>query len=259
MKISIAALFLLSVGLAGCKNSQPATSASPASTPAQAAAVVVDPTTAATITGTVTYKGPALPKAHMLDMTQDPGCPTSPQPSEAIVLNNGKLSNVFIYIKEGLPAGTFPVPSEPAVLDQKGCRYIPHVMGIMAGQQLKILNTDSAQHNVHSMPTSNSPWNESQMPMGEPIVKTFSRPEMMVPLQCNQHPWMRAYVNVLTHPYFAVSGEDGKFEIRNLPPGRYTLAAVQEKFGEQTMTITVAPKETSKADFVFSQGKAISN
>lgn len=257
MKAPFLMLFLLSlmfIGLAACNNTQPAPQ--PSSAPAsEAPLAVVDSATAGSIVGTITYQGPPLPKMHMLDMTQDPGCPTSPQPAEAIAIRNGKLANVFIYVKEGLPAGRFPVPAEPAVLDQKGCRYIPRVMGLIAGQQLKILNTDTTLHNVHSMPSANGPWNESQMPMGQPILKSFSNPEMMVPLQCNQHPWMRAYVSVMAHPYFAVSSEDGRFEIRNLPPGDYTLAAVQEKFGEQTMKIKVEPKGTTKTDFIFSQGQ----
>jgi plastocyanin len=258
MKTTLWILFLPSLfflGLAACNNTQPAPQPSAAPASEQAPLAVVDSATAGSIIGTISYKGPPLPKLHMLDMTQDPGCPTAPQTPEMYALKNGKLANVFIYVKEGVPKGRFPVPSEPAVLDQKGCRYIPHVMGLMAGQQLKILNTDTTLHNVHSMPTTNPAWNESQNPMGQPIVKTFSKAEMMVPLQCNQHPWMRAYVSVMAHPYFAVSGEDGKFEIKNLPPGEYILAAVQEKFGEQTRKIKVEPKGVTNGDFIFSQGK----
>ena len=178
-------------------------------------------------------------------------CPPERQPSEAVVTKNGKLANVFVYVKDGLPPGRFPVPSQPAVLDQKGCRYQPHVMGIMAGQTFKVLNSDVAQHNVHPMPTTNAQWNESQMPMGQPITKTFAHSEIMVPIQCNQHPWMRAYVGVMSNPYFAVSGADGAFTISNLPPGEYTVAAVHEKFGEQTTKVRVGARETAKADFLF--------
>src|SRR5262249_55730467 len=178
-----------------------------------------------------------------------------PQPSEAFVFNDGKLANVFVYVKEGLPPARFPVPSEPVVLDQKGCRYIPHMLGMTAGQPLKILNTDTADHNVHNMPHKNPQWNESKMSGDPPVLKPFPNPEMMVPLQCNQHPWMRAYVNVMAHPYFAVSASDGKFTIRNLPPGNYTLAAVHEKFGEQTMKVRVDAKGAAQADFTFEQGQ----
>jgi plastocyanin len=143
------------------------------------------------------------------------------------------------------------VPGEPVVLDQKGCRYNPHMLGIMAGQPLKITNTDTADHNIHDMPSNNPPFNESQSPTDKPVIKKFSTPEMMIPVQCNQHPWMRAYINVMSHPYFAVSGPDGTFEIKKLPPGEYTIAAVHEKFGEQTMKVKVGPKETAKAAFSF--------
>jgi hypothetical protein len=235
--------------LVGCQ-SQPApqSSAPPAAT---VPLVSIDPNTAGNITGVVSFKG-AAPKLPMLDMTQDPACPSQPQSSDAISVKNGKLANVFVYVKDGLPQGSFPVPAGPAVLDQKGCRYIPHVMGVMAAQQFKVLNSDTAQHNVHPMPSSNPQWNESQMPMGQPILKSFAKPEMMVPVQCNQHPWMRAYVSVMPHPYFAVSAADGTFRIGNLPPGEYTLAAVHEKFGEQTVKVKVGPKESASAGFVFS-------
>ena len=181
-----------------------------------------------------------------LDMTADPGCPTGPQPAEVVVANAGKLANVFVYVKEGLPQGNFAVPSEPVVLDQKGCRYNPHMLGIMAGQPLKITNTDTADHNIHDMPSNNPPFNESQMPTDKPVIKKFPNAEMMIPVQCNQHPWMRAYINVMHNPYFAVSAPDGSFEIKNLPPGEYTIAAVHEKFGEQTMKVKVGPKENGE-------------
>lgn len=237
--------------LAGCSKSQPA-SEQPAAAP-KPATISVDAATAGTLRGVVSYTG--MPqKMKPLDMTADPGCPTQPQPSEVVALNGGKLANVFVYVKEGLPQGNFAVPAQPAVLDQKGCRYIPRVVGIMAGQPLKITNTDTADHNIHDMPSKNQPFNESQMPTDKPIIKTFANAEMMIPVQCNQHPWMRAYINVMAHPYFAVSAADGSYEIKNLPPGEYTLAAVHEKFGEQTMKIKVAAKETVKAPFIYSQG-----
>jgi plastocyanin len=218
--------------------------------------ITIDTSTAGTISGAVSLKGQS-PKMKPLDMTADPGCPTGPQPAEVVVLSSDKLgqgfiANVFIYVKEGLPQGNFSVPAEPVVLDQKGCRYIPHMLGIVAGQPLKITNTDTADHNIHDMPSKNPPFNESQMPTDQPITKKFAAPEMMIPVQCNQHPWMRAYINVMSHPYFAVSSTNGSFEIKNLPPGEYTIAAVHEKFGEQTMKVKVGPKENAKAAFVYS-------
>lgn len=235
------------IALTGCNNAQ--TASAPAAAP-KAATINVDPSTAGSISGVVSFKG-VPPKLRPLDMTQDPGCPSSPQPSDAVVVAGSKLANVFVYVKEGLPQGAFAVPSEPVVIDQKGCRYNPHMLGIMAGQQLKVLNSDTANHNIHDMPQSNAAWNESQSPTDKPILKTFDKPEMMIPIQCNQHPWMRAYINVLSHPYFAVSAADGSFSIKNLPPGDYTLAAVHEKFGEQTMKVKVGQKMDSDARFTF--------
>lgn len=244
----LAGLLIAIVLLTGCNNAQ--TTSAPAPAP-KGATISVDAATAGSITGLVSFKG-TPPKMKPLDMTQDPGCPSSPQPSDAVVVNGGKLANVFVYVKEGLPQGTFAVPGEPVVLDQKGCRYHPHMLGIVAGQPLKVLNSDTADHNIHDMPQRNPAWNESQSPTSKPVVKTFANPEMMIPVQCNQHPWMRAYVNVMPHPYFAVSAADGSFEIKNLPPGEYTLVAVHEKLGEQTMMkVKVGLKETGKAGFVF--------
>ena len=188
-------------------------------------------------------------------MTGDPMCPQTPQPSEAVVVNNGKLANVFVYVKEGLPTGQSTPPSQPVVLDQQKCRYVPRVLGVMVGQPFEVTTHDQAIHNVHPMPSKNSQWNETQMPDDKPIVKKFTAPEMMIRMQCNQHPWMRAYVNVMTNPYFAVSKPDGSFEIKNLPPGEYTLAAVHEKFGEKTMKIKVGANQTAKANFDVSAGK----
>ncbi|HEY2362450.1 MAG TPA: carboxypeptidase regulatory-like domain-containing protein [Candidatus Angelobacter sp.] len=233
----------------GCSKSQPASESS--SSAAKPATIFVDMVTAGTISGVVSFKG-SVPKMKPLDMTADPGCPTGPQPAEVVVANGGKLANVFVYVKEGLPQGNFAVPGEPVVLDQKGCRYNPHMLGIVVGQPLKITNTDTADHNIHDMPSNNPPFNESQTPTDKPVTKKFSTPEMMIPVQCNQHPWMRAYINVMNHPYFAVSGTDGSFEIKNLPPGEYTIAAVHEKFGEQTMKVKVGPKENAKSAFVYS-------
>jgi plastocyanin len=239
---------LLCLGvLIGCNQSQPKPEADSA---AKISNVSIDPATVGAIAGIVSFKGTA-PKLKPLDMSQDPGCPKGPQPADIVVVNGGKLANVFVYVKEGLPQGTFAVPGEPVVLDQKGCRYAPHVLGVMAGQPLKVLNSDTANHNIHPMPNNNASWNESQSPTDKPIVKSFSHPEMMMPVQCNQHPWMRAYINVMSNPYFAVSGADGSFTIKNLPPGEYTLAAVHEKFGEQTMKVKVGAKETAKAAFMF--------
>lgn len=249
--------FILLVLVLGCGKSQAPSSEEKTQpgvvhgTPGSSTVPQVDPATVGSVSGVVSFKG-AVPKLRPLDMTQDPTCPADPQPSDAVVVKNGKLANVFVYVKDGKGLESSSAATTPVVLDQKGCRYQPHVLGLLVGQPLKILNDDNAQHNVHPMPKSNDEWNESQMPRGKPIVKTFSRPELMMAVECNQHPWMRMYLNVMEHPFFAVTGDDGSFEIRNLAPGEYTLVAMHEKFGEQTSRITVPPKGATKVDFVFS-------
>jgi hypothetical protein len=239
------AMVLCSLGCS--QRSQPASDSSAK----PAAFVTVDPNTSGQIAGVVNFSG-AVPKLSSIDMTADPMCPQKSQPAETVAVKNGRLANVFVYVKEGLPQGAFAAPQEPIVLSQKDCRYSPRMMGIMVKQPFKIVNDDQANHNIHDMPSHNPQWNEEQQPTDKPVVKTFPNPEMMLALQCNQHPWMRAYVNVMTNPYFAVTGDDGHFEIKNLPPGEYTLAAVHEKFGEKSMKVKVAARENAKAQFDFS-------
>jgi Protein of unknown function (DUF2012) len=239
---------LIGLGLLGCNSSTP--TSQPTAPAAQSPLVTIDKSTAGYISGVINFKG-AAPKFSPIDMTADPGCPSKPGTAEVVVVKNGKLANVFVYVKEGLPRGRFAPPIEPVVLSQKGCSYTPHVLGVMTGQPFKVLNEDTSEHNIHSMSAGNPPFNESQMPTDQPILKTFQKPEMHVVLECNQHPWMKAYLNVMSHPYFDVSATDGTFTIKDLPPGEYTLAAVHEKYGEQTRRIKVGPKESAKTDFAF--------
>jgi hypothetical protein len=241
----ISAILLVFIS-AGCKSSEP----KPAIDPRPI--TVVDPAKAGAVSGVITFDGPQA-KPVVLDMSQDPACPQGPQPADSARPGNA-APNIFVYIKEGLGNARFGLPETPPVLNQIGCRYVPHMMGVMAGQTLEIRNDDRAQHNVHPMPRANDEWNESQMPRGKPILKVFRQPEMMMPIQCNQHPWMKSYLNVMDHPYFAVTGEDGRYEIKNLPPGEYTLAAMNEKREEQTVRIKVDAQGSPKADFKFAAG-----
>jgi plastocyanin len=215
-----------------------------------APATPVDPATAATITGTVKYPG-AAPKPVKIDMSQDPACKGGDNTVETLVVNNGKLENAFVYVKDGLGSRTFDAPKEPVTLDQKGCRYHPHVVGIMTGQQLKVINSDDTTHNIHPTPKDNREWNESQPPKAAAIEKTFAREEILLPVKCNQHPWMKMYVNVVKSPYFAVTDKDGKFTLKGLPPGTYTVAVVHEKLGTETQQVTVGAKESKTADFTM--------
>jgi plastocyanin len=242
---------LLALTVMGCSKKseeQPAANA-PAAAPA---AAPIDPATAATVSGTVKYEGTA-PKAAKIDMSQDPACKGG-NTAENVVVNAGDLENVFVYVKDGLGNRTFDVPAQPVTLDQSGCRYKPHVLGVMAGQTIKINNDDPTTHNIHPTPKDNREWNESQAPQAPPIEKSFAREEIMLPVKCNQHPWMRMFVNVVKSPFYAVTGPDGKYEIKGLPPGDYTIAFVHEKLGEQDQKVTLAPKDTKTVDASFKPG-----
>jgi len=240
--------------LAGCSKKetpeeQPAAAAPAATT---APTTPIDPATAATVSGIVKFEG-AVPKAATIDMSQDANCKGSNK-AENVVASDGRLANVFVYVKEGLGGRTFEAPKEAVTLDQSGCRYHPHVMGVMAGQTIKIVNSDSTTHNIHPSPSptsGNREWNESQAPQAAALEKTFGREEIMLPVKCNQHPWMKMYVSVVKSPFYAVSGPDGKYELKGLPPGDYTLAFVHEKFGEKTQKVTLAAKDSKSVDINF--------
>jgi len=213
------------------------------------AATPIDPSTVATIKGQAKMEGIA-PKASKIDMSQDPACKGTNE-SENVVVDNGYLANVFVYVKDGLGNRTFDVPKDPVVLDQSGCKYHPHVLGVMTGQTVQIKNDDQTTHNIHPTPKDNREWNESQPPAAAPIEKSFAREEVMLPVKCNQHPWMKMYISVVKTPFYAVTDKSGKYEIKGLPPGDYTLAFVHEKLGEQDQKVTVAAKETKNVDQNF--------
>ena len=223
----------------------PTESAAPAATP-------IDPATVATVKGTVKFDGTA-PKASKIDMSQDPGCKGTNE-AENVVVSGGDLANVFVYVKDGLGNRTFDVPKDPVVLDQRGCQYHPHVLGVMAGQTVQIKNDDPTTHNIHPTPKDNREWNESQPPASAAIEKNFAREEVMLPVKCNQHPWMKMYISVVKSPFFAVTAKDGKYEIKGLPPGDYTIAFVHEKLGEQDQKVTVAAKDSKTVDQSFKAG-----
>jgi plastocyanin len=239
--------------LVGCSKKEEPTEAqpsAPATTAAPtAAATPIDSSTAASVSGAVKFDG-AAPKASKIDMSQDAACKGT-NTAETIVVDGGKLANVFVYVKEGLGDRTFDLPKEAVTIDQKGCQYHPHVLGAMAGQNIEIKNDDPTTHNIHPTPQANREWNESQPPAAAPLQKSFAREEIMLPVKCNQHPWMRMYINVVKSPFYAVTGPDGKYEIKGLPPGDYTIAFVQEKLGEQTQKVTLAAKDSKTADATF--------
>lgn len=222
-----------------------------------AAPVTIDPATAGSVSGRVLYEGPD-PEPARIDMGADPACAErQPEPvySQEVALGADRaLRNALVWIKAGAPAGRYPVPSTKAVLDQSGCLYEPRVLAVMIGQGLEIRNGDATMHNVHVRPVDNREWNRSQVSGGTPIEESFAREEIGIPFRCNVHPWMRAYVSVLRHPFFSVTGEDGRFAISGLPPGEYTLAVWHEKLGTQERRLTIAAQASVPADFTLSAG-----
>jgi plastocyanin len=203
---------------------------------------------AASISGTVKLDGTA-PKPSKIDMSQDPACKGT-NTVETYVVDNGDLANVFVYVKDGL-SGNFDAPKDAVTIDQQGCKYHPHVLGVMVGQNIEVKNDDPTTHNIHPTPQNNREWNMTQPPNGTPIEKNFAREEIMLPVKCNIHPWMRMYINVVKNPFYAVTGPDGKYEIKGLPPGTYTIGFVQEKLGEKDQKITVAAKDSKTVDQTF--------
>ena len=210
------------------------------------------------ISGTIFFKGTA--PTRTIDTSMDPACslggakPTVP--TEQYVVKAGKLANVFLYIKSGSPEVMSPSSSpdqQTVVLDQQHCQYVPHVIGVVAGGYVQFRNSDPTMHNIHTQPTDvgNETIDISQGPRGQPQTKQFRRPELMIPVRCNNHPWMNAFINVSATAFFAVSDSSGHFEIRGLPSGTYTLGAVHEKMGEKTLQVTIPAHGTAKADFSF--------
>ena len=205
-----------------------------------------------TLTGKVLFEGTAQPPTP-IRMDADPVCLLQHKDGmtseEAVVNPNGTLKNVFVYVKQGLEGKTFESSKDPVVFNQKGCHYEPHVFGIMVNQPLQILNSDGTLHNVHSLPKNSREFNLGMPIQGMKLTQKFTSPEIMVKIKCEVHPWMAAYAGVLAHPFFAVSGEDGSFTLKDLPPGEYVLEAWHEKYGTQTATVKV-PEQT-EASFTF--------
>lgn len=210
---------------------------------------------ASSITGTVTFDG-KVPSLKPLSMDADPACAkkhSGPVPAEMLVLGDGNtMGNIMVWVSKGLPAGkTWPAPKTPVVLDQKGCTYVPHVMGIMVGQPYRILNSDGILHNVHTLPKINRSFNQAMPATRKEATTTFEKPEPVFQIKCDVHPWMSAYIGVFTHPFFSVTGTDGKFTISGLDPGTYEITAWHERLGTQTASITVGADDKKTQDFKF--------
>jgi plastocyanin len=244
-----ASVFLLAISIACGGNSAPASSAP--------TGPAVDPSTTGTVTAVVKFDG-AAPAPQMQRLEGDPKCVTengAPERADEslVVGENQALQNVFVYVKDGLGAYGFPVPTEPVVLDQDKCRYTPRVLGVRVGQPLSIRNSDPLLHNVRSNGQINQPFNMSTPLEGVSFQRTFATKEVMVPFKCDVHAWMSAFVGVLDHPYFGTTSPDGKVVLANLPAGTYTLEAWHETLGTQTQQVTIAAKESKDVAFTFAR------
>ena len=228
--------------------------AQPASAPAAPTPATTGP---ATVRGSVKFTGEP-PRRALIRMDADPQCAAAhteePPKAENLLLNeNGTLQNVFVYVKTGWEGQTFPPPRTPVILDQQGCTYQPRVLGMQARQPLLIRNSDDTLHNVHAMPTRSKEFNIGQPNKGMETTRTFTTPEVMVKFKCDVHPWMAAYIGVLEHPFFSVTGATGEFTLKNLPPGNYTLEAWHEELGTRTESVKIGPGESRDITFTFAR------
>ncbi len=250
---SVTYIFSALLLLSACKGGSSSSSA-PADTNTATAQSTVDAATAGEVSGVVKFTG-TKPKAQKIAMNADAYCKTTHSTdvyAEDVVVNsNNTLKWVYVYVKTGLGATKFPVPAQPAVFDQKGCTYQPHVAAVQAGQELLIRNSDGVLHNVNARPTKNPGFNFGQPIQGMETKKSFPNPEVMIPVKCDVHPWMHAWIGVQAHPYASVTTDDGSFSLKNLPPGEYEIEAWHEKYGTSVQKVTVGPKETKSIQFTF--------
>jgi len=213
------------------------------------------PVLAGSVVGTVTYEG-TVPNLRPVKMDADPGCAkkhSTPLKSEMLVLGEGNtMGNIFVRVKSGLAKNDYPAPGETVTIDQDGCRYVPHVVGVMKGQKIKILNSDGLLHNVHALPKVNKSFNMAMPGTRTEAEVVFDQEEDMFKIKCDVHPWMGAFVQVMSHPFFDVTATDGKFEIGNLPPGTYEIEAWHEKLKTKTASVTISGDEAQTVDFAFS-------
>lgn len=238
--------------LVGCGNKQSQESSTPAA-PAEPV-LTLDPSTTGSITGKVVLDG-SPPPPKTIDMGAEAACVQEHSKPvdfpEVVEGSHGALANVAIYVKSGLGNYHFDPPKDPVVLTQKGCMYDPHVLGIMVNQPLEVVNDDPVLHNIHVVARENDSWNRSETAGMQPFEETFTHPELGVVIKCNVHPWMRAFAFVFSHPYFDVTTKTGTFDLKDLPPGTYTIEAWQEKYGAQDQTVTIGPKESKAITFTF--------
>ncbi len=214
----------------------------------------LDMSTVGTISGVVRFEGTA-PEQSIAQLSGWAECasqhPQGNPRSGDILVSDGKVQNALVYIKDGLGNRVFAVSPEPISIDQKGCIFLPRVVGVQVDQPLKFLNSDALAHNVHGFAQTAKPWNVSLSVKGMTRTIKVDKPEAVIEVKCDIHPWMRAYVGVFSHPYFAVSGTDGSFTLRNLPPGEYALEAWHERFGTRSQKVSLNAKETKEVEVKF--------
>lgn len=241
--------------VAAASDAAPAVGITASATAARAGANSAILGAAGSIEGSVLYAGVA-PQRAVLQMAADPFCVTAHGGqtvlSEQLVVNDNKtLRWAFVHIREAR-SGSLPAGSANTVeLNQVACMYAPRVAGMQAGGTLRVTNSDQTLHNVNVQPLNNPSFNVAQPIPGMSTERSFANPEIMIPVRCDVHPWMQAYIGVVPHSYFDVSGEDGSFRLEGVPPGEYVLEAWHETLGTQTMTVTVREGETARADFSF--------
>jgi plastocyanin len=247
--LGVAAVLAALLPLACGGGSEPA--ATPA--PADPAAPRVDQSKAGQVAGRVVFEGP-VPQNPPLRMASDPTCARASQDGatlDTVLVEDGGLNNVFVYVKDGLGAYQYDAPAGAVVLDQQGCRYVPRVFGVRVGQPIEIVNSDDTMHNVHAIPEVNQEFNFGQPMKGMKSSRAFTAREVMVRFKCDVHGWMTAYAGVLDHPYFAVTRGGGKFELKNLPPGTYTVEAWHETLGTESQQVTLGEKDSKDVTFTF--------
>jgi hypothetical protein len=217
-----------------------------------ASTVAIGQSSGGSISGKVTYEGTPA-KQMPIDMSKEPNCAkqhAAPLMTETVVVGPGNaLVNVIVYISAGTPDDS-PTPTQAVVITQKGCQYLPHVVPMLVSQELKVVNDDQTSHNIHPLAKINREWNKSQPPGTPPISEKFERPEF-IPVKCNIHPWMHGTFAVLKNSHYAVSAADGRFTLPNLPPGKYTITAWHESYGERAQEVTITGSEAQAVDFVF--------
>ncbi|HVC00191.1 MAG TPA: carboxypeptidase regulatory-like domain-containing protein [Candidatus Dormibacteraeota bacterium] len=246
-----ALICLIACGMSAALRAQaPAQSQTPAQAPQQPAAAA----NTGQITGMISYQG-QKPEVYPINMTNDPVCAelhSGPViPADGAVNPNGSLPNAFVYLQSSDGKLPSTPPTNPVILAEKGCQYLPHVLGVMVGQTFEVVNMDPTTHNVHVLPKLNPQWNVSQLPGSSSVVRKFLHPDIMIPVRCNVHPWMKAYVGVVDNPFYTVTGNQGVFTLKEVPPGEYTLRVWTASFGAQERHVTVRAGETTTADFTM--------